>query len=109
LGRLEAINGLLFFGLSAGAMFAIMNRLIAGRLHRELGDSGDGLSHVLQFADLDPADCQETWNPFSPYGRTPDQLIMTPEWGKKVWSILLRQRQRHHQFQRGAWFRQDKR
>jgi hypothetical protein len=33
LGPLEAINGLLLFGLSTALMFAIMSRLIADRLH----------------------------------------------------------------------------
>ena len=52
LGPLEAINGLLLFGLSTGVMFAVMGRLIATRLHlkpdhrgeaavySEAGDSG---------------------------------------------------------------------
>jgi hypothetical protein len=33
LGPLEAINGLLLFGLSTAVMFAVMNRLITHRLH----------------------------------------------------------------------------
>jgi hypothetical protein len=33
LGPLEAVNGLLLFGLSTAVMFAIMSRLIANRLH----------------------------------------------------------------------------
>ena len=33
LGPLEAINGLLMFGLSTGVMFAVMSRLIENRLH----------------------------------------------------------------------------
>jgi hypothetical protein len=33
LGPLEAINGLLLFGLSTAVMFAVMSRLIANRLH----------------------------------------------------------------------------
>jgi hypothetical protein len=33
LGPLEAINGLLLFGLSTAVMFAVMSRLIATRLH----------------------------------------------------------------------------
>ena len=32
-GPLEAINGLLLFGLSTAVMFAVMSRLIAIRLH----------------------------------------------------------------------------
>ena len=37
LGPLEAINGLLLFGLSAGVLFAIMSQLIATRLRTEAG------------------------------------------------------------------------
>jgi hypothetical protein len=38
LGPLEAINGLLLFGLSTGVMFAVMSRLITNRLRSQLGD-----------------------------------------------------------------------
>jgi hypothetical protein len=37
LGPLEAINGLLFFGLSTALLFAITSRLIANRLRAEVG------------------------------------------------------------------------
>jgi hypothetical protein len=37
LGPLEAINGLLFFGLSTAVLFAIMSQLIANRLRAETG------------------------------------------------------------------------
>jgi hypothetical protein len=37
LGPLEAVNGLLLFGLSTAVMFAIMSRLITNRLHARLG------------------------------------------------------------------------
>ena len=37
LGPLEAINGLLLFGLSTAVMFAVMSRLIATRLHLQRG------------------------------------------------------------------------
>ena len=37
LGPLEAINGLLFFGLSTAVLFAIMSQLIAHRLRTETG------------------------------------------------------------------------
>jgi len=37
LGPLEAINGLLLFGLSTGVMFAVMSRLIANGLRFQLG------------------------------------------------------------------------
>ncbi len=36
LGPLEAINGLLLFGLSTAIMFAVLSNLIAKRLHLEL-------------------------------------------------------------------------
>ncbi len=36
LGPLEAINGLLLFGLSTAVMFAVMSHLIANRLHLQL-------------------------------------------------------------------------
>jgi hypothetical protein len=35
LGPLEAINGLLLFGLSTAVMFAVMSHLIANRLHHD--------------------------------------------------------------------------
>jgi len=41
LGPLEAINGLLFFGLSTAVLFAVMSHLIANRLHRQLGQQGE--------------------------------------------------------------------
>jgi hypothetical protein len=37
LGPLEAINGLLLFGLSTGVMFAVLNRLVTNRLHHPPG------------------------------------------------------------------------
>ena len=37
LGPLEAMNGLLFFGLSTAVLFAVMSHLIANRLHAEAG------------------------------------------------------------------------
>jgi hypothetical protein len=41
LGPLEAINGLLLFGLSTAVMFAVLSRLIASRLRSQLGHVGD--------------------------------------------------------------------
>jgi len=41
LGPLEAISGLLLFGLSTALMFAIMNSLIKHRLHAQHGQAGD--------------------------------------------------------------------
>jgi hypothetical protein len=40
LGPLEAINGLLVFGLSTAVLFALMSRLITNRLHLQQGDPG---------------------------------------------------------------------
>jgi hypothetical protein len=37
LGPIEAINGLLLFGLSTAVLFALMSRLITNRLRRRLG------------------------------------------------------------------------
>jgi Ion channel len=37
LGPLEAINGLLLFGLSTAVMFAVMSRLVANHLHLQIG------------------------------------------------------------------------
>jgi hypothetical protein len=41
LGPLEAVNGLLLFGLSTAIMFAVLSRLIANRLHREIDRLGE--------------------------------------------------------------------
>jgi hypothetical protein len=43
LGPLEAMNGLLLFGLSTALMFAVLGRLITNHLHRQLGDEGEVL------------------------------------------------------------------
>jgi hypothetical protein len=40
LGPLEAINGLLLFGVSTAVMFAVMSRLIAIRIRRRFGRPG---------------------------------------------------------------------
>jgi len=40
LGPLEAVNGLLLFGLSTAIMFAVLSRLISNRLHREIDHLG---------------------------------------------------------------------
>jgi hypothetical protein len=45
LGPLEAINGLLLFGLSTAAMFAVMSRLIVNRLHAESSTQAGALNH----------------------------------------------------------------
>jgi Ion channel len=41
LGPLEAINGLLFFGLSTAVLFAIMSQFITQRLRTETGYQGE--------------------------------------------------------------------
>ncbi len=41
LGPLEAINGLLLFGLSTALLFAVMSHLIANRLRHQFGQSGE--------------------------------------------------------------------
>jgi hypothetical protein len=41
LGPLEAINGLLLFGLSTAVMFAVMSRLVTNRLHLQPGHPGE--------------------------------------------------------------------
>jgi hypothetical protein len=48
LGPLEAINGLLFFGLSTGVMFAVMNRMILNRLYHLLGQPGEADSNAAK-------------------------------------------------------------
>jgi hypothetical protein len=47
----------------------------------------------VPFADLDPAECQETWDqPITPYGQSAEHVMMTADIGKKLWSFLRRQR-----------------
>jgi Ion channel len=41
LGPLEAINGILFFGLSTAVLFAVLSRLIANHLRAETGHQGE--------------------------------------------------------------------
>jgi hypothetical protein len=41
LGPLEAINGLLLFGLSTAVLFAVMSHLIANRLRHQFGQRGE--------------------------------------------------------------------
>ena len=43
LGPLEAINGILLFGLSTAVMFAVMSRLITNRLRFQLGRRRTGM------------------------------------------------------------------
>ena len=49
LGPLEAINGLLLFGLSAGVLFAIMSQLIARRLRAETGCPREAAANEAPF------------------------------------------------------------
>jgi hypothetical protein len=50
-------------------------------------------SLTLSFADLNPAQCQETWSQvLAPYNQTAAHLIMTQSIAKKLWSFLLRRR-----------------
>jgi hypothetical protein len=41
LGPLEAINGILLFGVSTAVMFAVLSHLITNRLHPQLGRMGE--------------------------------------------------------------------
>jgi hypothetical protein len=41
LGPLEAMNGLLFFGLSTAVLFAVMSRLLVHHLRDEIGHPGE--------------------------------------------------------------------
>jgi predicted phage terminase large subunit-like protein len=48
---------------------------------------------VLAFADIDPAEHQETWGrPVPPYGRPAEELVMTRDHGKRFWGFYMRQR-----------------
>ena len=57
LGPLEAINGLLLFGLSAGVLFAIMSQLIARRLRAETGCPREAVANEAPL----PADGDAWW------------------------------------------------
>jgi hypothetical protein len=50
LGPLEAVNGLLLFGLSTAVLFAVLSHLIANRLRLQVGHRGeDGLAATSGF------------------------------------------------------------
>jgi hypothetical protein len=51
LGPLEAVNGLLLFGLSTAVMFAIMSRLITSRLHHQFSELGQAALNPEPRAD----------------------------------------------------------
>jgi hypothetical protein len=44
LGPIEAINGLLFFGLSTAVLFAVLSRLLTNRLRQDLGQGKENPS-----------------------------------------------------------------
>lgn len=48
---------------------------------------------IVQFADIDPANHQETWEqPIPPYNRPAAELIMTRDHGKAIWRFLTKDR-----------------
>lgn len=48
----------------------------------------------LSALDLNPADCQDRWNePFEPYGKLPEELVITRDIGKAFWLFLRKQRE----------------
>ena len=53
LGPLEAINGLLFFGLSTAVLFAIMSQLIERRLQFEAGYQGRAAGNLAPLSSAD--------------------------------------------------------
>jgi hypothetical protein len=61
LGPLEAMTGLLFFGLSTAVLFAVLSHLIASRLRGEIGGLGDAAGNpVSAFADAAPKRAEES-------------------------------------------------
>jgi hypothetical protein len=48
LGPLEAMNGLLSFGLSTAVLFAVMGRLMADHLRAEVGHPGEAVSKGVE-------------------------------------------------------------
>ncbi len=50
-------------------------------------------SVTLTYADIEPDDYQERWNdPVEPYSKKPEDLILTRELGKKLWSVVAKHR-----------------
>lgn len=48
---------------------------------------------LVQFADIIPANYQETWDqPIAPYDRPAAELVMTREHGKQLWRFLTKNR-----------------
>jgi hypothetical protein len=59
LGPLEAINGLLLFGISTAGLFAVLSHLIANRLRHQLGQQGEAESpEALSLELRTERDCQ---------------------------------------------------
>jgi len=48
LGPLEAMNGLLFFGLSTAVLFAVMTRLVVNHLRAEVGHRTEAVSKGVE-------------------------------------------------------------
>ncbi len=47
----------------------------------------------LTYADIEPSDYQEHWNEIiPPYNKKPQDLILTRELGKKLWSVVAKHR-----------------
>lgn len=50
-------------------------------------------SLILQYTDIDPADYQARWNePIPPYGKPCQDLMMSKDHGRRLWSFLLKKR-----------------
>lgn len=48
---------------------------------------------ILHFSDIDPKEIQEKWlEPHNEYGQVPQDLIMTREVGKRMWSMITKKR-----------------
>jgi Ion channel len=69
LGPLEAINGLLFFGLSTAVLFAIMSQLIERRLRTEAGYQGGLPGNQTPLSSADDTLTKSTYK-FLPLGRS---------------------------------------
>lgn len=49
--------------------------------------------YTMQTSDIEPSEYQDTWDqPVEGYNKTPDQLVLTREQGKALWSFLLKKR-----------------
>ncbi len=62
-------------------------------LELSIGDIVDKMS--LQFCDLQPEEVQDHWlEPIEPYGKLAEELVFQRQQAKKLWSFLLRRRDR---------------